>query len=135
MALWIGITIFVIADLALAVFIVWFLNKKVIGGYTAPYPPVEPAPGAHREDFQSVSIGLGNFGKSMHITIDESYLHLMPAKMLRWFGIQPMSVPWDDITNVRVDKRERWATARLAKSKTSMKVPAWCLAPIREPAA
>lgn len=132
MGLWIGITIFIIADLLVVGIVIWFLNKKFIGGYMRPYPPVEPTAEAHTERFQTVSIGLGNFGKSMHISVDESYLHLMPAKYLRWFGIAAMSVPWDDITDIKVDRRDYRATARLMRGNVALRVPAWCLAPVRD---
>lgn len=61
------------------------------------HPPVEPAPGAVRRDFQSFKIGIFNLGWSIHVAVDADYLHLYPARIARWMGMVPMSIPWEEV--------------------------------------
>jgi len=59
------------------------------------YPPVEPAPDAVRKNYQSLSLGLINMGLSIHIAVDDQYLHLTPVKLLRACHAASASIPWD----------------------------------------
>jgi hypothetical protein len=91
------------------------------------FPPTTPAPDAVRRGFQSFSFGLVNAGWSMHVAVDEQSLHLSPNRIMRLFGIPPLSIPW---THIRVIKRGRWyTTVRLEgdRERLEVKGPNWCL--------
>lgn len=60
-----------------------------------PYPPIEPADDAISKNYQSISLGLVNMGLSVHISVDDSYLHLTPVKPMRACGAASASIPWD----------------------------------------
>lgn len=88
------------------------------------YPPVEPLPGAVTKRFQSFSFGLMNAGMSMHVTADESYLHLEPVRFVRWFGMMPLSIPWEAFG--KVTKRGKMFTTVML-DKTALVGPNWCM--------
>ncbi len=126
MPTWATITIFaVIVGSDLMVFaairsIIFQMFRK----WQEKYPPVEPMPGAVTRRFQSFSFGLINAGMSMHVTADESYLHLNPVRFVRWFGMMPLSIPWDAFG--RVTKRGRMYT-RVMLDTTTVVGPTWCM--------
>src|SRR5436305_593161 len=61
------------------------------------FPPQEPAADAVRRRFQSFKIGYVSCGWSMHVAADDRYMHLTPARFVRWFGVRALSIPWDQI--------------------------------------
>ena len=60
-----------------------------------PWPPFEPAPEAVHRNFQSFKLGLLNLGWSVHVSVDQSHLHLRPARLIRWMGAASGSIPWN----------------------------------------
>ena len=61
----------------------------------------------------------------IHTAVDDQFLHLTPAKVLRWLGAHPLSVPW---ASIRILKRSRigdWITAEVDGRRIFG--PAWCL--------
>jgi hypothetical protein len=65
------------------------------------FPPVEPEPDAIRRNYQSFKIDLLNLGWSMHVAADSRHLHLSPARLMRFFGATPISIPWDQMQPTR----------------------------------
>ena len=105
------------------------LIKAIVGStwmkIARAHPGVAPAPDAVRRNFQSFKMNLLNLGFSVHVAVDEHYLHLLPSLFLRWFGAQPASVPWDAVQ----DLGKGWSShSRKAKIDGVMVWgPAWCL--------
>ena len=60
-------------------------------------------------------------GFSIHATVDDRHLHLLPVTWLRWFGASPMSIPWDDMQ----PKGSGGRAVSLAKGPT-LTGPKWC---------
>lgn len=122
---------------------VWFVPVTIVGSvvlgvgvlaivlrlswhpHTRAYPAQTPAADAVRRNFQSYRIGLLNLTCMIHTAVDDRFLHLMPAKLLRWLGAQPFSVPW---SSIRILKRSRigdWIAAEVDGRRIFG--PAWCL--------
>lgn len=56
--------------------------------------PLQPigAQAVHR-NFQSVKKGIVNLGFCVHFAVDDQYVHVKPAALLRWVGAKASSVP------------------------------------------
>lgn len=96
-----AIALIVCSVLAIDVIIVRSVFHAVAHAWNAmlrEYPPVEPAPDAVRRNFQSLKMGFYNFGFSVHLAVDDRFLHLSPAWIIRWAGCRPGSVPWEKVT-------------------------------------
>jgi hypothetical protein len=115
----------VIADLLLAIGLIWAIMRVSWRPLMMKYPAQRPTANAVTRNFQSYRFGHLNFGFSMHTTVDERHLHLTPARFLRWFGAGPISVPWESITDVRPARIGRYATARFDRMRVVG--PRWCL--------
>lgn len=116
---------FVVFDLLVVFGVLFVVIRNTWAPWTAAYPRREPAPDAVRRNFQSFRLGMINAGYSIHVAVDETHLHLLPARFLRWFGAKAVSVPWSDIV---VEKRSRsgtWVHASIGRRKVYG--PAWCL--------
>lgn len=87
------------------------------------YTPVEPAPNAVRKHFQSFRFGAVNLSFCVHVAVDEHHLTLTAIRPLRWFGAQPICIPWDQITMKK--RGNKWST--VVTSTKSLQGPAWCL--------
>ncbi len=87
----------------------------------APFPPQEPAPDAVRRRFQSFGIGIVNMGCSIHVAVDEHYLHLVPLAIWRALGARPASIPWSAMEPVGTSGR----VVRVAGHR--LDGPKWCL--------
>lgn len=127
------IAVVVLGDLL----IVPLILRVVIGSAWNPlasrYPAVEPAPDAVRKNFQSFKIGMVNMGMSVHVAVDDHDLHMFPARLLRWCGAKPISIPWNEVELVKPGKR--WVRAKIGGQ--DVLGPAWCLglaSPADEPA-
>lgn len=107
-------------------FILIVLRALMAGSFgrlSARYPRREPAPDAVRKNFQSFKFGLVNAGLSVHVAVDEHYLHLYPAAILRWAGVRAASVPWSAI-----QLKGKWGPYRRAKiDGIDISGPRWCL--------
>ncbi len=87
------------------------------------HPPQEIGTGAVRRDFQSVSKDIINMGLSVHFAVDDAFVHIMPAAVLRWCGAKASSVPVQLV-------REKRASARLPEitfGEVTLRAPAWVL--------
>lgn len=89
------------------------------------YPPQSPADDAVRKQLQSFRIGALNLSHSIHVAVDETHLHLTPAKVLRWMGAKPVSIPWDVIELIKRSRFTKSATIRIGKHR--IVGPIWCL--------
>ena len=86
------------------------------------WPPRQPGPEAVRRNFQSFSLGLLNLGLSIHVAADDEYLHLQPARLIRWMGAVSTSIPW----NAMEPMAGRKATA-VKLGPHTMIGPRWCM--------
>lgn len=86
---------------------------------------VQPRPGSVRKDFQSMKIGVFNYGSCLHIAVDENHLHLYPAKIIRWVGGRSFSIPWDKVEPDASRPQRRLWPARVNGQKVL--APAWAL--------
>jgi hypothetical protein len=66
-----------------------------------------------------------NFGLCIHVAVDETHLHLTPARVLRWVGAGPISVPWESIRVKKTSRNGKWTTAFFGP--LSVMGPTWCL--------
>ena len=80
--------------------------------------------GAVRRDFQSFKYGIYSLGMCVHVAVDEGYMHLLPARLLRIVGAKPVSVPWEEVEFVR-RKGAKMAEALIGRQKVIG--PAWAL--------
>ena len=92
----------------------------------APYPPVEPAAYAERRSCQSFSVGLLNLSLSIHAAVDDNFLHLTPASLLRIFGARGASIPWNAC---EPSKKAVLGTHSVTINGNIINGPAWCLEP------
>jgi hypothetical protein len=89
------------------------------------HPAVEASPDAVRREFQSFKMGMFHLGLSVHVAVDDRYLHLAPAAIIRWFGAHPMSVAWGavEVAGKGVTK----SVMRVTIDKVHVCGPSWCL--------
>lgn len=118
------VVVFVAVDLFVIALVLRTLSPNDLA---AKHPPVAPAPGAVRRQFQSFSFGMLNLGGCIHVAVDEHHLHLDPA----WFArvlvrMRPMSIPWDAIRLVKAAKGLRRST-HVRISSVDVRGPSWCL--------
>lgn len=89
----------------------------------AKFPFKPPLPGAVRREFQSFHIDMFSVGWGYHVEVDEDHLHLFPARMERWLGVTPASIPWSAITLVSTG---RWR-CKVKFGTWTVTGPKWCL--------
>jgi hypothetical protein len=114
----------VLADFVLVWFVLRLVMRRSIGRLAREYPPVSPAADAVRKNFQSFRFGLVNAGLSVHAAVDDRYLHLFPAAILRAMGARPASIPWEAIRLVRAGR----LLASVRVGPLDVQGPRWCLA-------
>jgi hypothetical protein len=119
------ITGVVIFDLALVGGIMWWAVNAVWRPLRQRYPARDVAPDAVRRNFQSFRFGAINFGGCIHVAVDEDHLHLIPARLLRWFGASTVSIPWASIAITGRPRLGRILPASF--DGRSVAGPAWCL--------
>lgn len=134
----VAVLVFVALDV-LIVHTVLSLSLRPLRRVATQFPAREPAPGAVRRNFQSLSIGLCNFGNCFHIAVDEHHLHLMPTMLLRWLKMRAMSVPWSHVRTVRERRLPFGGVFRVARiggaggaggaGGVEITGPVWCLPP------
>jgi hypothetical protein len=115
----------VAGPLALFVVLTWAILRFGWRPWMKRYPARPPHPDAVRRSYQSFSIAVVNGGPTMHVAVDEDYLHLTPVRVLRWLGAGPLSVPWSSIKVTRRSRRGTRATAKF--DGRTVYGPAWCL--------
>lgn len=106
------VVVFVMLDIVV-IGAIFAMAVKPVRALADRYPPVPPAPDAVMRRFQTFRFGMMNMGGCIHAAADEKHLHLLPARLARWFGVRPMSIPWEKVrptgkssrrgTEVRVD--------------------------------
>ena len=115
----------VLFDLGLVTAIMWWAVSAVWRPLLERYPAHDPAPEAVRRNFQSFRFGAINFGGCVHVAVDEEHLHMMPARLLRWFGATQVSIPWRSITITGGPRFGGMLPASF--DGRSVLGPAWCL--------
>jgi len=104
-----------------------FLLQSVWRNLANPFPVMPMIEPNYRHNFQSFQFGQFNLGWCVHVVIDDYHLHLLPAKLLRWFQCQPLSIPWKAIS--RSPKQpflKRYTSVQIGHTKVIG--PAWCFA-------
>ena len=87
------------------------------------HQPVEPAPDAVVNRWQSFSAGMLNLGWSIDVAVDETHLHLRPSPLGRVIRLRPASVPWESVEFVR----EGRFSAKVRAAGIELRGPKWCL--------
>ena len=114
--------VFVLSDaVGVGALIYWMASN--LREIPAKFPFKPPLPGAVRREFQSFHIDMFSVGWGYHVEVDEDHLHLFPAKMERWLGITPASIPWSAIKPVSTG---RWS-CKVKIASWNVTGPKWCL--------
>lgn len=116
--------VFLVMDL-MVVGALFHVLSQTMRDFSAKFPAVEPLPNAERRRFQSFKFGMISLGGSVHVGVDERYLHLMPTRAARWLGMKPLSVPWEAIEIVGNTWIGRSTRVRIAQEEVVG--PRWCL--------
>jgi hypothetical protein len=124
MKLTVLIGLIVVAATLLDYTIIRFLMSRCWGHLPRAFPRRPPREDAVRRNFQSFQLGLCNFGFCIHVAVDEQYLHLEPARLIRLLGAGPASIPWESI-RLTGPPRRGWLTAQVGDRQ--FLGPAWCL--------
>ncbi len=124
MNLWIIIPLILAGTTVLDYFIIRFVMSRCWGHLPRSFPPQPAREDAVRRTFQSFRLGQCNFGYCIHVAVDEEFLHLEPARLIRWLGAGTASIPWSAI-RLTGPPRGEWLTAQVADRK--FMGPAWCL--------
>lgn len=117
-AIWLLIAVSVLGSFGIAALCMTMMWNPIMRAW----PPREPGPDAVRRNFQSFSLGLLNLGLSIHVAADDEHLHLTPARLIRWMGAIPASIPW----NAMQPMGGRKATA-VKLGHHTMIGPRWCM--------
>ncbi len=80
-----------------------------------------------RKNFQSFQFGPYSLGWSVHVVLDDDYLHLLPSAILRFFQCHRISIPWDAI-NLAAKQPMTKRFRQVQIGKTKVLGPAWCFA-------
>ncbi len=92
-----------------------------------PHPARVPGEPRRVRRFSHLSVGMFNFGFSVHLTRDAEYLHVAPTRLARWLGLCAASIPWPALT-IR-NPKPRMGMVEAALGRSTIKFPAWCLKP------
>lgn len=117
------VCIMVPVDLAVVYALLRGPADEVFNALHKRYPPQDVSAGAVRRSFQSVKKDIVNMGWSVHFAVDDAFVHVMPAAVLRWCGAKASSVPVQLV-------REKRASARfpeIAFGEFTLRAPAWVL--------
>lgn len=127
----IAVVIFVVMDLIIigAVFSVAAGSARTIA---EKFPAKAVRPDAVRREFQSVAIGMGNWGGSYHLAVDEQHLHMEPAWLMRKLRVRTASVPWDQVKRARGTLPRRGRGIATIGGET-VRLPVWALELAQEP--
>ncbi|MCC6428929.1 MAG: hypothetical protein IT435_19175 [Phycisphaerales bacterium] len=125
------IACFILFDSMVVCAIIHAIVDGCFGHLARRCPPAVPlTPGAPYREFQDMKFGMSNFGKCIHIGVDESGVHLFPTRFLRWFRAKHVTIPWTQVELEPDTKNRKLVKCRLAGSKASL--PAWCFDAIPE---
>jgi hypothetical protein len=120
---WYLIVTFIVFDLIFVSLVITGLVRMNWTGLAKSYPPVAPDADAVEKKFQSIKLGMCNFGSCIHIAADERFLHLTPASLMQKLGATPISIPWTDIRIVKLGTK--WS--KVTVQRQTLQGPAWCL--------
>ena len=126
-----GILAFCVVDLMIAGLVVRAIVGGVFSALADKHPAVDPAADAISKRFQSFSSGLANLGYSVHVAVDDQYLHLTPVKPIRALGARAASIPWSAVRPVGDKPGKKWSTVKVGM--TQLKGPTWALGLAFEP--
>ncbi len=113
-----------VGNVAFTMFIGWVLIRSSWAGLAQPFPAQQIGSDAVRKNFQSFRIGIVKLGFSVHVAVDEQYLHLIPARLIRLFGARTASIPWNQVSFTG-RKGKRNAVVKIGAN--TVMGPAWCL--------
>lgn len=126
------VVVFVVMD-SIIVWAVISSATSMIRSLTDKFPAMPATEPWVRREFSSVRMGLTKFDNSVHITIDREYLHVEPAAILRWMGVQAMSVKRTEIVIPEGEPRGIFGKGMQVQiGKTRMWFPAWCIEELRK---
>ena len=84
------------------------------------FPAQQIPPYATQRTYQTFSFGSVNMALSIHVAVDDDYLHITPILPWRWLGAHAASIPWSSMVPGRVAnvvQVHNW----------NMVGPKWCL--------
>jgi hypothetical protein len=119
------IPVIIAFDFLIAVTVIGLLFRNSWKPLEVQFPAQVPSEASYGRKFQSFSIGLVNFGFSVHVIIDDRFLHLTPIWIVSRFGMKPISLPWDEVQILTTPK----PTAKMVKVKVRKQTitgPRWC---------
>ena len=116
----------ILADVIVASTLVGSMTRVCWGTFLKAFPP-KPILDEHvRRNFQSYSIGIFNLGGCIHTIVDDDHLHLIPIRLLRWFGSTRVSIPWNEVKeHPRPGKWKRTVQVKIANQNVTG--PRWAL--------
>ena len=88
-----------------------------------PFSPKEE--GSISRSFQSIKLGLFNFGSSFRISADKHFLHFEPQHIFRWIGCRPASIPYEKIELGKYRLFKRYRVCTIGRRKIT--APAWAI--------
>lgn len=115
---------FVAFDAIMVSAVIGAMVSGTLGVLSRKFPSVPMLPGADYREFQDMKFGASNFGKCIHIGVDASGLHLHPARILRWAGGKPTTVPWTQVELLPEKKARSTVPCKLGGLRA--RIPAWC---------
>lgn len=92
------------------------------------FPPQEMMADVVEKPFQTVKVGIMNFGMSVHFGVDDKHVHVVPAKLLRWCGGKPSSVPLSEVSvdaSAGVDRCRAGKLVDGVIAGIALQAPAW----------
>ncbi len=100
---------FILADVLVIGAILSIVFRRIWQPWVEKYPPQAVTEPSHTRKFQSFAVGQMNLGGCVHVTLDDRFLHLQPARPLHGLGLKPISIPWEAIQ--LDDSAATWSTA------------------------
>jgi hypothetical protein len=91
------------------------------------FPAQMPAADSIQREFQSFTLGIVNAGWGIHVGVDDQYLHLSPAWIVRIFGMPPVSIPWAKIHLIKRGRRMTKVLIKGDRERMEIRGPAWCM--------
>ena len=126
------IPLIIVFDLLLAATVVGLIVRSSWKPLEVFFPAQVPSDTSYGRKFQSFSFGLVNYGFSIHVVIDDEFLHLTPIWIVSQFGLKPISIPWEAIEPLPTTK-SAIRTLRVKIRKQTVIGPKWCFELIAMP--
>jgi hypothetical protein len=93
----VGIVVF---DLFLALVVVRTMTNSIFDPIAAEFPARDLNTVFIERKRQSFSVGMMNFGFSIRVRLDDTYLHLSPEPWMRWTGMPAISIPLRNLSSM-----------------------------------